>query len=398
MGLLQNIFGKKQSPALVTNEYFKTLTAYQPVFTSFDGSLYEMELVRSAIHTHATFSAKLKPVVNGADPLNIGRMLSFKPNKYMDTYKFIYRLRTILEMQNTAFIVPILNDFEDIVGFYPVLPSRCEVLTYKGAEWLRYTFSNGQKAVVEFERVGILTKFQYKDDFFGESNRALNPTANLIHTQNQGIIEGVKNSATVRFMGRLANTYKPEDIEKQRKNFREANLATDNNGGIVIVDNKFAELKQIESKPYNVDAEQMKLIQENVFNYFNINEKIIRNDFTEDEWNAYYEGGQETFAIQLSLVMTNMTFTSNQRSRGSEILFTANRLQYASNATKLSIVTQLFDRGFLTHNQGMEIFNMPPVEGGDKYYIRKEYTEVSKLDEEVTNDDGKEQNEDDDEG
>lgn len=391
MGLLQNIFGKKQSPALVTNEYFKTLTAYQPVFTSFDGSLYEMELVRSAIHTHATFSAKLKPVVSGADPLNIGRMLSFKPNRYMDTYKFIYRLRTILEMQNTAFIVPVLNDFEDIVGYYPVLPTRCEVLTYKGEEFLRYTFSNGQKAVVELDRVGILTKFQYKDDFFGEKNDALRPTANLIHTQNQGIIEGVKASASVRFMGRLANTYKPEDIEKQRKGFREANLSADNNGGIVVVDNKFAELKQIESKPYNVDADQMRLIQENVFNYFNINEKIIRNEYNEDEWNAYYEGAIEPFAVQLSLVMTNMTFTSNQRTRGSEILFTANRLQYASNTTKMNIITQLFDRGMLSRDEGREIMNMSPI-GDNEYYIRLEYGKVGEKDE------GKETNDDDDEG
>ena len=240
MGLLEKIFGEKPKQ-LVTQEYFKTLTAYQPVFTSFDGSLYEMELVRSAIHTHATFSAKLKPVVNGPDKLNLERILGFQPNKYMDAYKFIYRVRTILEMENTAFIVPILNDYEQIIGFYPICPSRCEVLTYKGEEFLRYTFRNGQKAVIEFDRVGIMTKFQYKDDFFGESNRALNPTANLIQTHNQGIIEGVKNSASVRFMGRLANTYKPEEIERQRKNFRESNLATDNNGGIVVVDNKFAE-------------------------------------------------------------------------------------------------------------------------------------------------------------
>ena len=394
MGLLENIFGRKPD-RLVTNEYFKTLTAYQPVFTTFDGSLYEMELVRSAIHAHAKFSAKLKPVVNGAGNRELERILGFKPNKYMDTYKFIYRLRTILEMQNTAFIVPILNDFEDIIGFYPVLPSRCEVLTYQDKEWLRYTFSNGQKAVIEFDRVGILTKFQYKDDFFGENNRALNPTMNLIHTQNQGIIEGVKNSATVRFMGRLANTYKPEDIEKQRKKFREENLSTDNNGGIVIVDNKFADLKQIESKPYNVDAEQMRLIQNNVFNYFNTNEKIIQNSYNEDEWNAYYEGEIEPFAIQLSLVMTNMTFSANQRSRGNEIIFTANRLQYASNSTKLQIVTQLFDRGFINHDQGLEIFNMAPV-GNTKYYIRREYVGVDELGKEEI--EGKENNDNDDEG
>ena len=81
-----------------------------------------------------------------------------------------------------------------------------------------------------------------------------------------------------------------------------------------------------------------------------------------------------------SLVMTNMTFTEQEIAFGNQIIFTANRLQYASNQSKLNIVTQLFDRGFITHNQGREIFNMAPTEDGDKYYIRKEYSEVNKLD------------------
>lgn len=370
MGLLDKVFTKPKQ--INTSEYFKTFTAYQPVFTSYDGSLYEMELVRSAIHTHATFSAKLKPVVNGTGAKDLSRILQYKPNPFMDTYKFIYLIRTVLEMENTAFIVPLLNDYDDIIGFYPITPSKCELLEYRGEIYLRYTFANGQKACIEFDRVGIVNKFQYKDGFFGESNRALKPTANLIHTQNQGIIEGVKASASVRFIGRLANTYKAEDIEKQRKNFRESNLSADNNGGIVIVDNKFADLKQIDSKPYNVDPQQMELIQRNVFNYFNTNENIIRNQYSEDEWNAYYEGAIEPFAIQLSLVMTNMIYSRNQKTRGNEILFTANRLQYASNNTKLNIITQLFDRGMLSRDEGREILNMNPI-GDDDYYIRGEY-------------------------
>lgn len=370
MGLLDKIFPKQNY--VQTNEYFKTFTAYKPVFTTYDGSLYEMELVRSAIHTHATFSAKLKPIVNGAGNKDLARIIAYKPNPFMDTYKFIYRIRTILEMENTAFIVPISNDYDDVVGFYPINPSKCEMLEYKGQIYLRYTFANGQKACIEFDRVGIMNKFQYKDDFFGESNRALKPTANLIHTNNQGIIEGVKASASVRFLGRLANTYKADDIEKQRKLFRESNLSADNNGGIVIVDNKFADLKQIDSKPYNIDAKQMELIQQNVFTYFNTNANIICNHYTEDEWNAYYEGAIEPFAIQLSLVLTNMLFSNNQKTRGNEILFTANRLQYASNNTKIQIITQLFDRGMLNRDEGREIMNMSPI-GDDEYYIRGEY-------------------------
>ena len=128
----------------------------------------------------------------------------------------------------------------------------------------------------------------------------------------------------------------------------------------------------------------MAQINENVFNYFGTNAKIIQNSYTEDEWNAYYEGKIEPFAIQLSLVMSNMTYTQRELSFGNAITFTANRLQYASNNTKLNISTQLFDRGLLNRNGVMDIWNMSHVEGGDKYYIRKEYAEVSELGKEVT--------------
>ena len=244
---------------------------------------------------------------------------------------------------------------------------------------MRYTFSNGQRAAIEFDRVGILTQFQYSDDFFGEDNRALRPTMQLIHANNQGIINGVKNSASIRFLARIANMLSPEDIKKERERFTEDNLSADNQSGMIIYDQKFADVKQVDSKPFTVNAVQMGQINENVFNYFGTSAGIIQNKYTEDEWNAYYEGKIEPFALQLSLVMSNMTFTPREIAHGNAIVFTANRLQYASNQTKLNISTQLFDRGLLNRNGVMDIWNMAHVEGGEKYYIRKEYTEISQL-------------------
>ena len=378
MGLFEKIF-KRPSMEQVRG-YFKMLSGYTPIFTTYEGGVYEMELTRAAIHAIATQCSKLKPEIRGSAYKELGRRLQFKPNSFMDTTKFLYRLATILHVQNTAFIVPITDETgENITGYYPILPSMCEVVEYQGEPWLRYTFSTGQKAAIEFSRVGIMTQFQYKNDFFGENNKALYPTMQLIHTQNQGIIEGVKQSANIRFMARLANIFKPADIAAERKRFTEENLSAENNSGVLMFDNKYADVKQIHSRPFIVDSAQMEFIKANVFNYFGVNEKILQNNFNEDEWNAFYEGKIEPFAIQLSLVMTNMTFTEREIAFGNQIIFTANRLQYASNQSKLNIVTQLFDRGFITHNEGREIFNMSPIEGGDKYYIRKEYAEVSNL-------------------
>lgn len=364
----------------VIDSYFKMLNGYSPTFTSFNGGVYEMDLTRVAINSFATHCSKLKPEVEGSAHKRLERVLQYKPNYFMDTVKFIKRLATILAVENTAFIVPIEDKAGNLCGWYPIRPQRCEVVEAAGQVYLRYLFANGEYGAIEFERVGIMTDFEYSDDLFGEDNTTLKPTMQLIHTQNEGIINAVKNSANIRFLAKVANMLKPEDIKKERERFTEDNLSADNKSGMIIYDNKFSDLKQVESKPYTPNALQMQQIQDSVCTHFGTSMDILQNKFDENTWNAYYEGKIEPFAIQLSLVMTNMTFTKREIAQGNAIVFSANRLQYASNATKLQVSTQLFDRALLCRNDVMDIWNMAHVEGGEKYYIRKEYTEVSRLD------------------
>lgn len=339
-----------------------------------------MDLTRTAINSFATHCSKLKPEVEGGALKRLERTLQFKPNAFMDTTKFIARVATILECEHTAFIIPIEDEYGQLSGWYPILPQNCELIECNGQVYLRYTFGNGDRAAIEFERVGILTTHQYKDDIFGEDNRTMQPTMQLIQTSNEGIINAVKNSANIRFLAKVANILKPEDIKKERERFTQDNLSSDNKSGMIIYDNKFEDVKPVESKPYTPNALQMQQIQENVCTHFGTNMDILQNKFNEETWNAYYEGKIEPFAIQLSLVMSNMSLTPRELAHGNAITFSANRLQYASNNTKLQVSTQLFDRGLLNRNGIMDIWNMPHVKDGEKYYIRKEYTEVSKLD------------------
>lgn len=377
MKFLDYLFHGKQMR--VIDSYFKMLNGYSPTFTSFNGGVYEMDLTRVAINSFATHCSKLKPEITGSAYKHLERVLQFKPNYFMDTTKFIKRLATILAVEHTAFIVPIEDKYGNLCGWYPLRAQRCEVVEAAGRVYLRYLFANGEHGAIEFEKVGIMTDFEYNDDLFGEPNDTLKPTMQLLHTQNEGIVNAVKNSASIRFLAKVANMLKPEDIKKERERFTEENLSADNKSGMIIYDNKFSELKQIESKPYTPNALQMQQIQESVCTHFGTNMDILQNKFDEETWNAYYEGKIEPFAIQLSLVMSNMTFTQRELAHGNAITFSANRLQYASNATKLQVSTQLFDRALLNRDGVMDIWNMPHVEGGDKYYIRKEYTEVSEL-------------------
>lgn len=324
MRFLDYLFHGKELKAI--GNYFKMLNGYSPTFTSFSGGVYEMDLTRTAVNNFATHCSKLKPEIEGSALKTLEKTLQHKPNYFMDTTKFIKRLATYVAVEHTAFIIPIEDEYGRLCGWYPLRAERCEVIECEGQLYLRYLFANGSYGAIEFERVGIMTDFEYKDDLFGEDNSTLAPTMQLIHTQNEGIINAVKNSANIRFLAKVANMLKPEDIKKERKRFTEDNLSADNDSGMIIYDNKFSDLKQVESKPYTPNALQMQHIQENVCTHFGTNMDILQNKFDENTWNAYYEGKIEPFAIQLSLVMTNMSFTERERACGNAIFFSANRL------------------------------------------------------------------------
>lgn len=229
-----------------------------------------------------------------------------------------------------------------------------------------------------------MTRMQYKNDFFGESNRALVPTMDLIHIQDQGIKEGVKSAATYRFMAQLSNFSKAEDLAKERKRFTAENLASESdNNGLLLFPNTYANIKQIESKPFTVDADQMKEIRANVFEYFGVNEDVLQNKFSSDTWAAFYEGAVEPWAIQFSEVLTRMLFTFREQSQGNFVMATANRIAYMSNADKLNVSAQMADRGLMTRNEIREIWNLPPLPEpfGSQLPVRGEYYNVNEVNE-----------------
>lgn len=379
MGLFSKLKDRKEKQYL-TNE-FKVINGYIPVFSTFSGGIYEMELTRSAINAIATQCSKLNPVIKGNyKHKRLAKMLQTKPNYLMTTQQFLEKLFTILLCENNAFIVPVYSDYTatEIVGFYPVRSKGARIVEAEGVDYLIFQI-NDEERIIEYDRVGHLRRHYYTKEFLGDDNSVIKPTMDLINMQEEGIENGIKNGASIRFLARTTNTILPEHLKKERKALTEANLGADNNGGIMIFDNKYADVKEISSKPFIVDGEQLNIIKNNVFDYFHISEKIIQNSANEDEWNAFYEGTIEPLAIQLGQVLTNMLMETKDIEKGYCVVFEASKLQFASNKTKLDFVTQMFDRGQLTVNQGLAIFNMAPVDDGDKRYIRKEYAEVNKL-------------------
>lgn len=379
MSLFEKLFGRDKDlePTYQEQKVFRLLSGYTPVFHTRGGELYESELIRAAIDARARHISKLEITVNGTAKPSLQSKLRLGPNEWQTWGQMLYRLSTLLDMQNTALIVPVLDAYGDTTGIYPVYYKKVETVEVKGEPWLRITFPNDQRLSVEQYRVGIMTKFQYRNDLFGESNSALHPTMNLLDIQNQGIEEGVKSSASYKFMATLNNFVNDTDIKKERERFTRENLTEGQ--GMLLFPNTYKDIKQIETKPFVADAEQIKLINKNVYDYFGVNEDILENKSIGDSWSAFYEGAVEPFAIQLSDVLSKMLFTMTERQHGTYIMATANRLQYMSNSDKLAVSAQMADRGLMTRNEIRAIWNLPPLDPsiGDTLPVRGEYYDLN---------------------
>lgn len=373
------VFHGKQMQAV--NGYFSTFTAYQPSFTTWTGGIYEAELTRSIIESGANHASKLKPEVSGTAQSHATASLAYQPNPWMTTPQFIKRIYTMLQVNDTALIIPLFaDDNATHVGYYPVLPSKCTAYDVGGELWLKLDFPTSESVYVEWSRVGVMTRHQYRSDLFGDGTNVLNPTLELMHAQTEGEMNAIKQGAFIRFIGKLSQNRNDKDREQAAKDFNKQ-LDPSNAGGIAVYDRIFDDVKQITPSSYTVDAAQMERIEKSAYRFFGTNEDVVLNKANEDTYNAFYEGNIETFAVQLGYVLTAMTYTKNEIAHGNEIMFSANRLEFASNTTKLAVSTALFDRGIWNGNQVADVFQSPHYEGGERHVIRGEYIDLGLISE-----------------
>lgn len=376
--LFDAVFHRPQMQAV--DGYFSTFTAYAPAFTTWEGGIYEAELTRSIIESGADHASKLKPEVSGSAQPAAARALAQQPNPWMTTPQFIKRVWTMLQVNDTALIVPIMGDGDAIAGYYPVLPSQCEAYDVGGDLWLMLSFPTGGRALVEWSRVGVMTRHQYASDLFGDGTNVLRPTLELMHAQDEAEQAAIRQGAAIRFIGKLSQNRSPEDAKRSRQEFN-SQLSADNAGGIAVYDKVFSDVVQVTPQSYTVDAAQMERIEKSAYRFFGSSEEIVLNRADEDTFNSFYEGRIEPFAVQLGFVMTSMTYTANEIAHGNQIMFSANRLEFASNKTKLDVAVALFDRGVWSGNQVADVFQSAHYAEGERHVIRGEYIDLGLISE-----------------
>ena len=361
------IFGKKQTE--VTKTQLQMLNGYNAQFTTLRGGTYDSKVARQCIDRIATHCAKLLPRHIKEDMSNpikgeINFLLQNEPNPIMTKYEFIYKTISMLYTDCNSFVY-IAKDKEGfITGFYPVLAQDYNLLQDSVNNiYLQFKFINGQTYTLPYRELIHLRLFYNKNDIFGTNNDVLKTDIETVHTASEGIKNAIKSTNNLKGILKFTNSLlKEKDIKENKENFVRDFLNLENESGIAAIDAK-AEFQEVNLKPITLDKDQLKQVNYNIFDYFGISEKIVNNSFNSEEWNAFFEGVIEPRAIQMSDAFTNKIFSYQARKDGNKIVFTANRMQYASLDQKTKLLQTILPYGLLTKDMALEVLDMPPIGG-----------------------------------
>lgn len=358
------------------------VTTYGEHYYSWNGKLYDSDIVRSCIRPKVKAAGKLagKHIRADAEVLKVNadaniRFLLSEPNPFMTGQQFQEKVATQLCLNNNAFILIIRDVNGKPMQLYPIPCVMCETKYINEELHLKFQYRNGKTGTFPYDQIIHLRQDFNEHDIFGESPApALASMMEVIGTIDQGIVKAIRNSGIVRWLLAFTSAMRPEDIKKNVKEFVDNYLSVESDTfGAAGVDSK-ATATRIEPKDYVPNALQTKETINRIYSFFNTNEKIIQSRWTEDEWNAYYEAEVEPLAVQMGEAYSVRLFSRRERGCGNRIVFEASNLQCASLQSKLAMQAMV-DRGAMTPNEWRAVMNMAPVEGGDQP-IRRLDTQV----------------------
>jgi len=356
-------------------------------FFAWDGRLFRSDIIRAATRPKVKAVGKLvgkhireslrddkrKLEIN---PEPVMRFLLERPNPFMSGQDMQEKMGIQLELNGNAFALIMRSDGGVPVEIYPIPATSVEaVYNRMGALFLRFIFPDGKQYTFPYADIIHLRQDFHENDIFGESIApALVKLMNVVTTIDQGIISAIKNSAVIRWLLKTHTVTRSEDIKKMAEEFVQ-NYLTVSSGDIgVAATNAAADVTQVKPYDYAPNAATMDRVRERVYALFGVNEKIVKSNYTEDEWNSFYEAQIAPVAGKLNAEFTHKLFTRREIGHGNKIMFEAFNLTVASANTKMAM-QGLVDRGIMTRNEHRAILGFAPVPGGDRCVIRREYTE-----------------------
>lgn len=378
-------------------QYAKVLDGNSPIFSQFGQNIYASDVVQMCIDVIATECSKLQPKhirtdnkgmqVNVKSGLN--RIFKFAPNDLMTTRDFIEKIIWLLYLNYNAFIYPTYefrsdskgNFVKEYTGFFPLNPKLVTFLQDStGKLFVEFQFDQGDRFTLAYSDVIHLRKRFSANDVMGggvdgqPDHQALLKVLRINDVVLQGLEKAIKTSLSIRGILKI-NTMMDDDTQKKEREKFEAAIASGQTG-IMPLDMK-GDYIDIKPDPKLIDKDTLEFLQSKVLNHYGVSMPILSSDFTDEQYQAFYEKTLEPLIISLGQAFTKTIFTTREIDMGNEMVFYQKNMMYLSTNAKLNLLKTAGEQGLLTDNQKLALLGYPPIEGGEKRTMSLNYIDVS---------------------
>lgn len=360
------------------------VTGYRPAFTAHDANAYANDTYRAGVDAIARNAGKMSFSVVAtfpdgstapADP-TLEQLLNVRPNPLITGYDLVYKLVTHLYTRNNAFAYLDRNASGQVVGIYPLTVSSVDFLTdTRGTVFARFTYPNGKRYTFAYDDVIHLRRHFNESDVMGEGNDAIDAALSLAHAQNEGMVEGIKNSAVIRGILKFTQLLGQEKLKAQRDAFIADYLDMGNNGGLAVTDASM-DYVPIEATPANINSAEIQTVASKIYSYLGVSEPIVRSSYTDEQWSSFEESVIEPLALQMSQEFTSKVLTPAQVAAGTVVRVGIQRLQFISNENKIKLLHEVVPMGLITVNQALDIMGYPPVPDGERRIQSLNYVDL----------------------
>lgn len=383
--MIKGLFSSKVKMGRVIKQYIDTLEAKVPLFRQYGEDLYSSDVFQTCIDAIATEISKLNPQHIRTDPTgmkntvnsNLNRMLKFGPNELMDTGAFLEQITWLLYLNYNAFIYPTYTETKVVggtvrtyTGLYPLHPKLVEFLKDETGEmFVRFTFRNGERFTFLYsEIIHLRKKFSVSATMGGDitgqpDNDSIKTTLDVNDVVIQGLEKAIKESLSIRGLLNVKTMTDEKGLQAERERFENAiKIST---SGFLAVDLK-SDYVPIQREPKLIDKDTLSFIQQKVFNYYGVSMPIITGDYTDAQYEAFYQKTIQPIVMSLSRNFSRILFSPRELSAGNEVVFYQRNLQYLSTASKIQLIEVAGAQGLLMDNEKLEILGYPPKAGGDR--------------------------------
>ncbi|XID91043.1 phage portal protein [Paenibacillaceae bacterium WGS1546] len=375
-------------------KWVRMLSGGLPIYSQFGTNIYASDIVQNCINIIAKEMSKLQPrhirTIDNEQKIpsgNINRLLRFGPNPLMTTSEFIEKKMWLLLMNYNAFVIPIFDsdystgtERRTYRALYPINPSRVEFLQDPAGELLiRFYFPSGVDfTFVYADIIHLRKKFSVNELMGGGAdgqpdNAALLRVLQTNHTLSQGLERAAKINAAIQ--GILKVNTLMDDAAQRAERDRFVKLVESGENGILPLDLK-GEYTQLKGDVKFIDKDTLGFLQQSVLNWFGVSLPILTGEFTDEEYQAFYEKTLEPDVIYFGQKYSKILFTERELDVGNEIAWYHRDMNYLSTNSKINILKTMGEQGLLSDNQKLALMGYPPVPGGDRITQSLNYIDI----------------------